>query len=292
MIISREKRTYPFKNHFNLESAQERQFLGWVLNQFLYGEVTGIQCGYWLYHAPTLKAAAFLSRQATEEISHVKRILMIMNKIQESPTSAHRMVRFLSTSMMGQHWGEHVAMEMAIGESLVLQAFYALADTIPDVEIKKIIESAIIDEEKHVNFGETETLEWLKKYPHDRELLLGLAWIQYRALKALKSYIVKNKNATLNTIPVLQEFDSFFEHTLTIFNQQLMALGLTQTPIHQLSTFTIVRLLTQVAVKKSFSWIRSWLPQKDTLLTTTYLSDPMITTPLSTSKEQDSVGLH
>ena len=39
--------TYDFGGD-TLEPARDRALLEWMLNQFLYGEVTGIQVGHWL----------------------------------------------------------------------------------------------------------------------------------------------------------------------------------------------------------------------------------------------------
>jgi hypothetical protein len=74
MTVSRDELRFDFQGaQFNLSNEVDRKLLGWILNQFLYGEVTGIQCGYWLYRAPSLSAASFLAKQASEELSHVRR---------------------------------------------------------------------------------------------------------------------------------------------------------------------------------------------------------------------------
>src|SRR3982751_3890450 len=100
MLISREELRFDFKGaSFSLESESDRQLLAWIFNQFLYGEVTGIQCGHWLYRAPTLSAASFLARQAAEELSHVKRILKIQEILGVPSHDAHGAVKFLSTGM-------------------------------------------------------------------------------------------------------------------------------------------------------------------------------------------------
>ena len=52
-----------------------------MFNQFLYGEVTGIQVGHWLYDAPDLEAAKFLARQSLEEMQHVDNFLRIMTML-------------------------------------------------------------------------------------------------------------------------------------------------------------------------------------------------------------------
>ena len=53
MLLSREEMTFDFRGA-RLRPDRDRRLLGWMTNQFLYGEVTGIQCGHWLYQAPDL----------------------------------------------------------------------------------------------------------------------------------------------------------------------------------------------------------------------------------------------
>src|SRR4051812_29437722 len=140
MLIPRSELEYDFQGaRFDLASTDDRRLLGWIFNQFLYGEVTGIQCGHWLYRAPSLNAATFLARQAGEELAHVRKILRVLSILGEPPAPAHWAVRKLSTGMMGGSWGEHVTIEMALGEGLVLSVFYALAQTIDHPEIRKIL---------------------------------------------------------------------------------------------------------------------------------------------------------
>jgi 1,2-phenylacetyl-CoA epoxidase catalytic subunit len=183
-------------------SARDRRLLGWVLNQFLYGEVTGIQCGHWLYRAPHLGAATFLAKQASEELSHVRKILRILTLLGERPAEAHPAVKFLSTGMMGGSWGEHVAMEMALGEGLVLAVFYALVDTTQGhPEIHRILTSAASEEERHVEFGERETRAWLQAHPADRRRLLALALVQTVAMRVLKRFVVRKLRSEVGHQP-------------------------------------------------------------------------------------------
>ena len=72
-----------------LEPARDRELLEWMFNQFLYGEVTGIQVGHWLYDAPDLDAAKFLARQSLEEMQHVDNFLRIMTMLGCQPKPAH-----------------------------------------------------------------------------------------------------------------------------------------------------------------------------------------------------------
>ena len=129
MLLTREEMTFDFGGA-KLDPARDRELLEWMFNQFLYGEVTGIQVGHWLYDAPDLEAAKFLARQSLEEMQHVDNFLRIMTMIGCKPKPAHAAVRFLATGMMGGSWAEHVALEMAQGEGFVLQAFYAVIDTL------------------------------------------------------------------------------------------------------------------------------------------------------------------
>src|SRR5438552_12524117 len=127
MLLTRQEMTFDFGGA-RLDPVRDRALLGWMMNQFLYGEVTGIQVGHWIYDAPDLESARFLSRQAVEEFQHVDNFLRILAMLGCEPKPAHRAVRFLATDMMGSSWAEHVALEMASGEGFVLMAFYAIID--------------------------------------------------------------------------------------------------------------------------------------------------------------------
>ena len=76
MRVSRDELRFDFGGaRFRL--PRDRALLGWIVDQFLYGEVTGIQVGHWLYAAPSLEAATFFARQAAEELAHVRVFLRI-----------------------------------------------------------------------------------------------------------------------------------------------------------------------------------------------------------------------
>ena len=278
MLLPPEKVKFDFKGaHFDLASAVDRKFLGWVFNQFLYGEVTGIQCGYWLYKAPRLIAASFLAKQASEELSHVKRIARVLSLLGEEPGPPHPLIRFLSSGMMGATWGEHVALEMALGEGLVLPVFYALAETIPHPEIQAIIESAIKDEETHVAFGESETTRWLTAFPSDRKLLLGYAFIQYYCLKGLSKWVTRyfRRNRSLSE-SIRNAFPVFFDHVLQTFDQRLQLLGISDRPIRSYGVFESAVILVAHPFRKLKVKLR-----KKSLLTDTYLDDSVITSESS-----------
>ena len=139
MLLTREEMSFDFGGA-KLDPVRDKELIGWMLNQFLYGEMTGIQVGHWLYDAPDVNAAKFLARQSLEEMQHVDNFLRMMTMMGVQPAPTHWAVRFLSTGMMGGSWAEHVALEMAQGEGFVLMAFYGVIDTLdhkPSVDILK-----------------------------------------------------------------------------------------------------------------------------------------------------------
>src|SRR3954453_15836824 len=99
MLLTREEMTFDFAGA-KLDPARDRELLEWMFNQFLYGEVTGIQVGHWLYDAPDFEAARFLARQSLEEMQHVDNFLRIMAMLGCRPRSAHPAVRFLPPGML------------------------------------------------------------------------------------------------------------------------------------------------------------------------------------------------
>jgi hypothetical protein len=274
MLVPREELRFDFKDsRFDLASEEDRRLLKWIFDQFLYGEVTGIQCGWWLYRAPHLDAAVFLARQAGEELSHVRRILKIIALLKETPGKAHGVVRFLSTGMMGHSWGEHVAIEMALGEGLVLGVFYAMTDTIPDPEIQRILATATLEEERHVEFGERETIAWLKRHPESRPLLLGLALVQAWALRFFKRFIGKTLAQRVGVAhPVASRFEDFYDHALRCFETRIQRLGLSDIAPRDLKAVTKLSLVALLPFRLLWARFRLKTPP----LTETYLKDPAL----------------
>ena len=60
---------------------------------------------------------------------------------------------------------EHVALEMAQGEGFVLQAFYAVIDTLDHKPSVDILKRAVKQEERHVEFGEQQTAKAIEGKP-------------------------------------------------------------------------------------------------------------------------------
>src|SRR5277367_4336757 len=188
MLVPRAELRFDFHGtRFRL--PRDAALLGWVWDQFLYGEVTGIQCGHWLYAAPSLEAAAFFARQATEELSHVRVFLRLHALVGTRPGPAHPVVRWLSTGSMGRDFAEHVSTEMAVGEGMVLSVFQALIDTIEEPAVVRLLEGAARQEERHVAFGEQQTQALLRQRPALADVLLGMNLLSLVALPRLARHV-------------------------------------------------------------------------------------------------------
>ena len=268
MLVSREEMRFEFgEAKFRLPA--DAKLLGWIFDQFLYGEVTGIQCGHWLYLAPTLDAAAFFARQAVEELSHVRQFLRIYDLIGVRPGKAHPVIRFMATGSMGSDYAEHVATEMAVGEGLVLMVFYALIDTIEDERVVKILESATRQEERHVAFGEHQTRLLVEKDPRLADYLLGLNLVSIVAMRRLAGYVEKTLGADH---PVLRHAPAFLESMVSTLELRLQRMGVLKGSLADIGTGRRVWLAT----KAYAAHFASSLKPRPKLLTETYLDDPSV----------------
>jgi len=253
--------------------------LEWMFNQFLYGEVTGIQVGHWLYDAPDLEAAKFLARQSLEEMQHVDNFLRIMTMLGCEPKPAHPVVKFLSTGMMGGSWAEHVALEMAQGEGFVLQAFYAIIDTLDHKPSVDILRRAVKQEERHVEFGEHQTAKAIEGKPWLRRRLLGLSLVSLWGVRRLASFMEKR-------LPpghvVLRHLPAFLAHANKCAELRLLRIGVLDRPLTEVSGFKRALLVTEAYGGKALGALGSLLvtpfrllpfwPKKKRL-TDTYLRD-------------------
>ena len=248
------------------------QLLGFVFNQFLYGEVTGIQVGHWLYDAPDLDAARFLARQSLEEMQHVDNFLQILRTLRCAPAPAHRAVRFLSTGMMGGSWAEHVALEMAQGEGFVLMAMYALIDTLDHGEIVSILRRAVKQEERHVAFGERRTMQALRDDPAAKRRLQGLALVSMLGVEQIAKSM--HRLVPLDH-EVMRHLPSFLRATLVASERRLLRMGLFDRPLAEIGYLERARL---IATAYGYKALDFWTPRlrRQKRLTDTYLVDPIV----------------
>jgi hypothetical protein len=241
-----------------------------VTNQFLYGEVTGIQCGHWLYQAPDLEAARFFARQAVEEFQHVENFLRILQVLGEEPAPAHRMVRFLSTGMMPSSFEEHVCLEMALGEGFVLMALYGVIDIISEDEIRAILTRAVKQEERHVEFGEERTMRAIAARPALRRRLLGLSLVSMWAVRRLAEFMRKR----LPEHEVLSQLPEFLRFSVACAERRLLRMGVLTKPLLELSRLTKALAVAEAYGTSVVTAPLRVLPKKR--LTETYLKDPEV----------------
>src|SRR5438270_3460007 len=281
MLLTREEMTFDFEGG-TLDPIRDKAFLEWAMNQFLYGEITGIQCGHWLYDAPDLEAARFLARQSLEEMQHVDNFLRIMTMLGLQPKPAHAAVRFLATGMMGSSWAEHVALEMAQGEGFVLQAFYAVIDTLDHKPSVDILRRAVKQEERHVEFGEQQTAKAIEGRPWLRRRLLGLSLVSMWGVRRLAGYIQKRLPADH---VVLKHLPAFLAHANHCAELRLRRIGVIDRPLAEIGGAKRAALVAEAYGGKLLGGLGSllalplrllpWFKKKR--LTDTYLQDPHIT---------------
>ncbi|MGE0868723.1 MAG: ferritin-like domain-containing protein [Kofleriaceae bacterium] len=281
MLLTREEMTFDFGGA-KLDPVADRELLEWMFNQFLYGEITGIQVGYWLYDAPDLEAAKFLARQSLEEMQHVDNFLRIMTMLSCRPNPAHPAVRFLATGMMGGSWAEHVALEMAQGEGFVLQAFYAVIDTLNHRQTVEILKRAVKQEERHVEFGEQQTAKAIKDKPWLRRRLLGLSLVSLWGVRRLTKFMEKRLP---KDHPVLSQLPAFLSHSNHCAELRLRRIGVLEQPLSELSGLRRALLVAEAYGGKLLGGLASLvtlplrvLPlwPKKKRLTETYLADPHV----------------
>ena len=269
MLLSREEMTFDFAGA-RLQPERDRKLLAWVTNQFLYGEVSGIQCGHWLYDAPDLEAARFFSRQAMEEFQHVDNFLKILELLGEKPAPAHRLVRFLSTGMMPQGFEEHVCLEMALGEGFVLMALYGIIDTLLDDDIRAILARAVKQEERHVEFGEQRTAQAIRERPAMRRRLLGLSLVSMWAVRRLAGFM----RTRLPQHEVLSQLPRFLQFSLSCAEKRLLRMGVLTRPLQDMGAAEKALAVVEACGAAALRAPLRFLPRKR--LTETYLQDPTV----------------
>jgi hypothetical protein len=280
MLLTREEMSFDFAGA-RLDPVRDRQILAWMMNQFLYGEVTGIQIGHWLYQAPDLTSARFLARQAVEELQHVDNFLRIMALLGLEPERPNAVVELLATGMMGGSWAEHVALEMAAGEGFVLMAFYALIDTLDHPGIVEILRRAVKQEERHVDFGEQQTMQAIAGRPWLRRRLLGLSLVSLWAVRRLARFMA---GRLPKDHPVLSRLPEFLDRTVGCADLRLQRLGLLDRPLAELGTARRAALVAEAYLGKALGALgrlvaapfRLLPPLRRRRLTDTYLQDPAV----------------
>jgi bacterioferritin (cytochrome b1) len=282
MLLSREEMSFDFAGA-RLDPVRDKDLVEWIMNQFLYGEMTGIQVGHWLYEAPDVAAARFLARQSLEEMQHVDNFLRMLRMMDMRPKPAHPMVRFLSTGMMGGSWAEHVCLEMAAGEGFVLVAFYAVIDTLDHQGSIDILRRAVKQEERHVEFGEQQTMRAIQSRPGVRRRLTGLHLVSLWGVTRLGRFIQKRLP---QDHPVLRHMPAFLAHTNRCAELRMQRMGLLDRPLAELSRVRAALYILEAygaklpgalisLVKLPFRLLAAPFRRRRRL-TDTYLDDPYV----------------
>jgi rubrerythrin len=280
----------PQEMHFDFGDAKldphsDKDILVWAVQQFLYGEITGIQIGHWLFNAPDLEAARFLARQAVEEFQHVGNFLRILEILGARPGKAAAPVRFLATGLMGNDWAEHVAMEMALGEGLVLQAFYAIIETVDEPEIVAILRRGVRQEERHVEFGEEQTRKAIAGKPWLARRLVGLALVTLWGVSRLDSLM---RRRLPMDHPTLKQLPALVRHTVRVAETRLVRIGLIDRPLSEVSSLRKLLYVAEAYAGKLAGGVlgvvlgvvlfplRLLGVGRPKRLTDTYLDDPLV----------------
>lgn len=277
MLLTRDEMRFDFGGH-KLDPVRDRDTIAWAVQQFLFGEVTGIQVGHWIYQAPDLESARFLSKQALEEFQHVGNFLRILEILGVPPGPAHPLLRHLTA--ISSTWEEHVALEMAVGEGLVLQAFYAMIELVDHEEITSILKRGVRQEEGHVDFGERRTMRAIEGRPWLRRRLLGLAIVNLWAIRRFARFMEKR----LPAHPAAAQLPAFLAHIVGAAETRLLRMGVLDRPFAKLSTKGRALLVVEAYAGKAGSaalslvtWpfrLLPWFSAKR--LTDTYLDDPEV----------------
>ena len=270
MLLSREEQTYDFGGAtFDLE--RDRDVLAWVFSQFLYGEVTGVQVGKWLAQAPDFRSAQFLARQANEEMAHVKLFLRVLAALDAEPRPPHRALKFLATDFAGGTFVEHTCLEMALGEGFVLMTIYALIDTLPDSEVRRLLQGLSRQEEGHVSFGEEQTIRALRRDPTQAPHLVGLALVSLAAIGRLGGWIERRYAGH----PVLSQTRGFLEHVVGAAELRLRRMEVLDRPLASIAGAERARLMAG-SVARRYGRALNPFRAKPEPLTETYLRDPAV----------------
>jgi hypothetical protein len=277
MLLARDEMSFDFQREtFDLQ--KDGELLAWIFNQFLYGEVTGIQCGHWLYNAPDLDAARFLAKQALEEFQHIDNFLHCLAILNAEPATPHPLVQFLATGMMPSTWHEHVCQEMAMGEGFVLVAIYALIDTIEDLEIRAILERAVKQEERHVGFGEERTTALVRQNRSLARRMLGLNLVSFWAMRRLAKKLSKKAG---QGHPILSQMPEFLETVIQSGELRLVRMGLVDKPLRKHGWWRRTAWVSEAYLAKLLRLVCApfrLLPfiGKRKRLTDNYLQDPAV----------------
>jgi len=285
MLLTRDEMAFDFKGA-KFDRVKDRELLGWIASQFLYGEMTGIQVGHWILHAPDVESAKFLARQCIEELQHVDVFMEFFKWIDARPVKVHPLVKFLSSE--SSDWEEHCALEMAQGEGFVLMIFYAMIHCIDDEKLAKRLDAAAKQEESHVAFGEEQTMKALARNPGLRKRLLGLHLLSLWVIKRFEKWIAKRVD---QDHAVMRQIPEYLERIVETTDLRLQRMGMTQKPLAEYGRFETFRLVTGALARKGVRKLAFWRWFKKKRLTDTYMRDEYLAEVMKLKEVENAAGI-
>jgi len=268
------------------DRVTDRDLLAWIASQFLYGEVTGIQVGHWILHAPDVESAKFLARQCIEELQHVDVFMEFFMWLDARPVKVHPVVRFLSSESDG--WEEHCALEMAQGEGFVLMIFYAIIACIDDEKLARRLDAAARQEEGHVEFGEQQTMKALARKPKLRKRLLGLHLLSLWVVKRFEKWIGKRVD---QTHPVMRMIPEYLKRIIETTDLRLQRMGMSSKPLADYGRFETFRLIVGAVARKTARKFAFWRWFGKKRLTHTYLHDAYLAEVMKLAEVKNAAGI-
>jgi hypothetical protein len=285
MLLSREEMAFDFKGA-RFDRVRDRDLLAWIASQFLYGEVTGIQVGHWILHAPDVESAKFLARQCIEELQHVDVFMEFFKWVGARPVKVHPVVKFLSGE--SADWEEHCALEMAQGESMVLMIFYALIQCIDDDRIAKRLDAAARQEEGHVEFGEQQTMKALARNPRLRKRLLGLHLLSLWVVRRFEGWIRKRVD---QDHPAMRQVPEYLRKIVQTTDVRLQRMGMTSKPLEQYGRIETFAIITGAVTRKALRKLAFWRWFKKRRLTDTYMRDAYLAEVMKLAEVKNAAGI-
>jgi hypothetical protein len=182
---------------------------------------------------------------------------------------------------MGASWAEHVALEMAAGEGHVLMCFYALIDTLDHEPAVEILRRAVKQEERHVAFGEQQTMKVIAGHPWRRRRLLGLSLVSLWAVRRLAYFLEQRQSSS----PVLRQLPAFLREVIKAHELRMRRMGLIDRPLADLGRLSGAALVGAAYAGKLANFLGTLLAlplrllpgfPRQKRLTDTYLSDPAL----------------
>ncbi len=285
MLLTRDEMAFDFRGA-KFDRVKDRDLLAWIASQFLYGEVTGIQVGHWILHAPDVESAKFLARQCIEELQHVDVFMEFFKWLGARPVKVHPVVRMLSRE--SADWEEHCALEMAQGEGFVLMIFYAIIACIDDEKLAKRMDAAARQEEGHVEFGEQQTMKALARSPRLRKRLLGLHLLSLWVIKRFEKWIGKRVD---QGHPVMRMIPEYLKTIIATTDLRLRRMGMTSKPLAEYGRVQTFGLITGALVRKGLRKLAFWRWFGRKRLTHTYMHDAYLAEVMKLAEVTNAAGI-